>query len=64
MEIPESPNQQIIMKEIIKSQKFRAEIMMTSKPEVRTKKLDIIRKYAKRREQYNIAKKEADHILL
>lgn len=58
----ENPNQQFILKQLIKSSKFRALLMM--RRTLTVKKLGIIKSFAKKREQYNISKKPVDEPLL
>jgi hypothetical protein len=60
--IEENPNQQFILKQIIKSPRFRSLLLM--RRSLTTKKLGIIKTYVKKREQYNISKKEVDEALL
>lgn len=58
----EHPNQQLILKLCIKSQKFRHLIFM--KKQFQQKKLGVIKTYAKKQEQYNLSKKDVDASLL
>jgi hypothetical protein len=55
---PESSNQQFILKQVIKNEKLRALLMM--KREHTEMKLGIIKSYCKKKEQYNLSKKEED----
>jgi hypothetical protein len=58
----ENPNQQFILKQLIKSPKFRAHLLM--RRTLTVKKLGVIKTYAKKQEQYNISQKDADEALL
>lgn len=58
----ENPNQQFILKQIIKSSRFRALLMM--RKSLTSKKMGIIKTYAKKRQQYNTTKKDVDEQLL
>jgi hypothetical protein len=58
----QNPNQQFILKYIIKSNRFRSLLLMQKS--LTSKKLGIIKTYAKKKEQYNISKKDEDESLL
>jgi len=57
----ENPNQQFILKQIIKSTRFRNLLMM--RKQHTSQKLGVIKTYAKKQEQYNISKKAEDEAL-
>jgi hypothetical protein len=60
--LPENSNQQYIFKQVIGYPKFRQLLMM--KKDFTIKKLGIIKTYAKKKEQYNLSKKDEDASLL